>query len=94
MTTIRTFLKTSALAIAVSVAMPTIASAVCLSQAESYEFVKSGRVLPLSKAIRRAGIKGKVVKVALCKTPDTPPRYRLSVIGRGGNLRQVVIPAN
>ncbi len=82
------------LAFAVLALTPGAANAVCLSQAESYRFVKSGQVLPLSVAIKRAGVRGKVVRVALCKTRNGPPRYRLAVLGPGGRLNKVVIPAN
>ena len=89
----KTTLKALVLAIAVFAMMPAVANAACLSQAESYRFVKSGQVLPLSKALKRAGVSGRVVRVALCKTRNGPPRYRLAVIDQRGNLIKMAIPA-
>ena len=66
------------------------AKAACLSPAESRQVIKSGGAMPFSVALRRAGIEGKVVRVALCMPG---PVYQVSVLGRDGNLRSVTIPA-
>jgi len=87
-------LRAFALAFAVLAAMPAVAHAACVSQQEARQFVKSGQAIPLSQALQRAGISGKVVRVALCKTRGNPPFYRLAVLGPGGYLNKVVIPAN
>ena len=94
MTRLHRCLKPLALALAVFVAIPAVANAAGVSQQEARRFVKSGQAIPLSQAIRRAGISGKVVRAALCKTRGNPPFYRLAVLGPGGRLNKIVIPAN
>jgi hypothetical protein len=91
---VSTHLKAVCLAFAVLFAMPAVANAVCVSQQEARRFVNSGQAIPLSQALRQAGVSGKVVRVALCKTRGQPPFYRLAVLGPGGRLNKIVIPAN
>lgn len=87
-------MKAICVALAIVVALPTVASAVCVSQQEARQFVNSGQAIPLSQALRQAGVSGKVVRVALCKNRGSPPVYRLAVLGPGGRLNKIVIPAN
>jgi hypothetical protein len=94
MNRLRTHLKALALAFAVLAMMPAVANAACVSQQEARRFVNSGQAIPLSQAIRQAGVSGKVVRAALCKTRGSPPFYRLAVIGPGGRLNKIRIPAN
>ncbi|HSG96237.1 MAG TPA: hypothetical protein VLA28_12010 [Afifellaceae bacterium] len=68
----------------------------CASPAEARRAVATGKAMPLSVALQRAGISGQVVRVALCRKNRKSRRafYRLAVLGHNGILQQVVIPAN
>jgi hypothetical protein len=69
------------------------ALAQCASPAEARRAVAAGKAVPLSIALRRAGISAQVVRVALCRKGRRAV-YRIGVLDRKGRLRQVVIPAN
>lgn len=94
MSRVLTRMKAVCLALALVVALPTVASAVCVSQKEARRFVNSGRAISLSLALQKNPVSGKIVRVALCKNPGSPPFYRLAVLGPGGRLNKIVIPAN
>lgn len=82
------------MALAIAVVLPTVASAKCVSQQEARRFVDSGQAVSLSRALQNHQVSGKIVRVALCKNPGSPPVYRLAVLGPGGRLNNIVIPAN
>ncbi len=74
-------------------ASATPAMAQCASPAEARRAVAAGMAVPLSVALRRAGISGQVVRVALCREGGRAV-YRIGVLDGKGRLRQMVIPAN
>ena len=74
-------------------AYPSPASAACLSAAETRQAVASGRAVPLSAALQREGIAGKVVNVRLCESGGGH-FYDVKILQPRGQLRSVRIPAN
>ena len=88
---LRRLFMVAALALAASSA-PALAQQ-CASPAEARRAVAAGKAVPLSVALRRAGISGQVVRVALCRD-GRRAEYRLGLLDGQGRLRQVVIPAN
>lgn len=68
------------------------AYAACLSDGESRQVVASGQAVPLSTALRRAGVQGEVVRVALCQQGGGYV-YQLSILQSGGRLQSLTIPA-
>ena len=86
----RRLLVVAALALAAS-SVPALAQ--CASPAEARRAVSAGKAVPLSLALRRAGVSGQVVRVALCRNGRRSV-YRIGVLDRKGRLRQMVIPAN
>ena len=80
-----------ALALGLSVSA---ADAVCLSPDESRQILASGQVMPLSDAIRLAGIRGQPVGQAkLCENRGGW-FYRVKVLDQRGEVTRVDIPAN
>ncbi len=94
MSRVRLKIKAICVALAILVGLPAVASAKCVSQKEARRFVNSGEAISLSQALQRRPVSGKIVRVALCKNPGNPPFYRLAVLGPGGRLNKIVIPAN
>ncbi len=87
---LRRLLIVAALALVAS-SVPALAQ--CASPAEARRAVAAGKAVPLSVALRRAGISGQVVRVDLCRDGRRSV-YRMRVLDRKGRLRQMVIPAN
>jgi hypothetical protein len=75
------------------VILPPQAEASCLSPSEARQVVAAGQAVPLSAALRRAGISGEVVRVSLCRR-GAGYVYEVAVLEPDGRLRQVTIPAN
>ena len=94
MSRVLTKMKAICMALAIVAALPAVASAKCVSQQEARRFVASGQAISLSQALQNHHVSGKIVRVALCKNPGSGPFYRLAVLGPGGRLNNVVIPAN
>ena len=88
-------LRSAVLALALVLGLfATPASAACLSPAESREILASGQVMPLSQAIRQAGIRGQPVGQArLCENRGGW-FYRVKVLDRRGEVTRVEIPAS
>ena len=89
----RRLFMAAALALAALAALPAAAEAQCVNAAQARRAIAAGKAVPLSVALRRAGISGQVVRVALCRT-GRGAVYRIGVLDRKGRLRQEVIPAN
>ena len=87
---LRRLLAVATLALVAS-SVPALAQ--CASPAEARRAVAAGKAAPLSVALRRAGVSGQVVRVALCRNGRRSV-YRIGVLDRKGRLRQMVIPAN
>ena len=87
--------RSAALALALGLGpLATPASAACLSPAESRDVLASGHVMPLSRALRRAGIDGQPVgRPRLCEGGGGW-FYRVKVLDRRGGVTPVEIPAN
>ena len=72
----------------------TSAGATCLSPDESRQVLAAGQVMPLSDAIRLAGVRGQPVGQArLCENRGGW-FYRVKVLDRRGDVTRVDIPAN
>ncbi|SCZ24334.1 PepSY domain-containing protein [Afifella marina] len=87
---LRRFLSLSVLLLSLLVAGE--AAAACLGPGEARQVVASGQAVPLSQALRRAGISGEVVDVKLCEAGGGYV-YQASVLGPDGRLQRVNIPA-
>jgi len=83
----------AALALGALAALTVSADAKCVSAAQARRAIAAGKAVPLSVALRRAGISGQVVRVALCRNGGGAV-YRIGVLDKKGRLRQAVIPAN
>jgi uncharacterized membrane protein YkoI len=69
------------------------AATACLSPEQSRQVVASGEAMTLSQALRRAGVSGTPVNVALCPGGGGYV-YQVSVREPDGTLRTVTIPAS
>ncbi|MYZ50398.1 PepSY domain-containing protein [Propylenella binzhouense] len=65
----------------------------CLSQQQANGYVRGQQVISLSAALRRSGVPGQPVRAALCARGGTLV-YEVGVLGPGGQLRTLTIPAN
>ncbi|MGQ7792906.1 PepSY domain-containing protein [Faunimonas sp. B44] len=65
----------------------------CLSQQQTSGYVRSQQVMSLSTALQRAGVNGQPVRAALCSRGGGFV-YEVGVLGPGGQLRTLTIPAN
>lgn len=76
-----------------SVAPPAAAQVRCLADSQIREMVEGQRVMPLSSALRSAGIGGRILSAKLC-FEGRRPVYQVSVLRPDGRVSQVSVPAN
>lgn len=70
-----------------------LAQAACLSDSEARSVVSSGEAAPLSAALGRHGVRGRVVSAELCERGGRLV-YVVSVLDpRSGEVRRLTIPA-
>ena len=86
---ITTSLRAIFLATAVLFGLAAAAEAQCFSPKETKQKIKRGEAISISKALRRANVRGRVVKARLCRGPV----YNVTVLGPNGALQHISIPA-
>ena len=86
---ITTSLHAIYLALAVLFSLAAAADAQCFSPRETKQKIKRGEVVPISRALRRANIRGRVVKARLCRGPV----YNVTILGPDGALLRRSISA-
>ena len=83
MSRVLTRMKAICVALAIVVALPTVASAVCVSQQEARQFVNSGQAIPLSQALRRIGV-ASVMERSLAQVGSRVSRERARELLKAG----------
>lgn len=84
-----TFLRALMLALAVQFSLAGAADAACYSPKQTKKAIKRGEAVPISTALRRANIKGRVVKAELCSGPV----YNVTILLPSGALQRFSISA-
>ena len=82
-------LRAICLALAVLFSLAAAADARCFSPKETKQAIKRGEVVPISTALRRSNIQGRVVKARLCSGPV----YNVTVLLPNSALQRATIPA-
>ena len=77
------------LALAVLFSLAAAADAQCFSPRETKQKIKRGEAIPISKALRRANIRGRVVKARLCRGPV----YNVTILRPDGELQRLSLSA-